>query len=426
MPGFIPIDRRTLLRGSGGAAIGLPLLEAMGSSGEQAATKRLVATGIFYGLVPEHFHPKQVGRNYDLPRLLKALKNHKDDFTVFSGLDHNLGGGHNATQYYLTGIPVDFARAYHEGNISVDQKAANFVAGQTRYPSLTLACQPSSMHHISWTANGQAIMPIDRPSQVFNLLFTNGSKAERESEKRIIVDRKSILDLVRHRADDFKNHLSKFDKEKLDQYFTSIRELERRVEQSAQWLDKPKPTTDYELKKNVDALTLRDQAPIYYDLMTLALQTDSTRAISLTFTELGPSNGGLAGVNTGYHTLSHHGKVQSTIDELTIIETFHVAQFSRFLDKLKTVHESNGKSLFDNTMSLFGSGMSSGNSHSNRDLPVLLAGGGFKHGQHLHFAREGKKSVSLCNLYLTMLQNFGLNIDRFNNSTGTLNELEVG
>ena len=159
--------------------------------------------------------------------------------------------------------------------------------------------------------------------------------------------------------------------------------------------------------------------------MTLALQTDSTRVISLAFTNLGKENGGLSGVNQGYHTLSHHGQVQAAIDELSIIESFHVAQFSRFLGKLKQVVEPNGKSLLDSTMTLLGSGMSNANSHSNRDLPVLLAGGGFKHGQHLHFARSGKQSTPLCNLYLSMLQNFGLEVDHFNTSSGTLTGLET-
>ena len=157
--------------------------------------------------------------------------------------------------------------------------------------------------------------------------------------------------------------------------------------------------------------------------MALALQTDSTRVISLAFTNLGKENGGLSGVSRGYHTLSHHGQVQDAINELSIIEKFHVEQFSRFLGKLKDITEPNGKTLLDNTMALLGSGMSNANSHSNRDLPVLLAGGGFKHGQHLHFARNGKHSTPLCNLYLSMLQNFGLEIDTFNTASGTLTGL---
>ena len=241
--------------------------------------------------------------------------------------------------------------------------------------------------------------------------------------RKDLVDKRSILDLAKSQANSFSKGLGKEDSDKLDQYFTSVREFEKRIEQSTLWLDRDKPQTNYSLPSSSDSFTLRDKTPLFYDLMTLALQTDSTRVISIAFTDLGKENGGLTGVSRGYHTLSHHGQVQDAIDELSIIEKFHVEQFSRFLGKLKEVKEINGKTLLDNTMALLGSGMSNANSHSNRDLPVLLAGGGFKHGQHLHFARNGKQSTPLCNLYLSMLQNFGLEIDTFNTANGTLTGL---
>ena len=189
-------------------------------------------------------------------------------------------------------------------------------------------------------------------------------------------------------------------------------------------MDQEKPDTDYTLLTGADSLTLHDRTPLFYDLITLALQTDSTRVISLAFTNLGKENGGIPGVTQGYHTLSHHGQVPDAIDELSLIESFHVSQFSRFLGKLKDIKEPNGATLLDNTMALLGSGMSNANSHSNRDLPILLAGGGFEHGQHMHFARSGKQSTPLCNLYLSMLQNFGLEVDQYNTSSGTLTGLE--
>ena len=273
MPGFTPIDRRTVLRGAGGAALALPLLEAMAAPREEVASpKRMVATGIFFGLMPDLFHPQDAGRDYTTPKLLKPLEQLRDDFTVFSGLDHNIGGGHAATKYFLTGIPIEHARGYAEGNISVDQKAAHFVGGQTRYPSLSLGCNTGSDHHISWTQNSQAIRPVDRPSQLFNMLFRNDSKEQRGRQKAAMADQRSILDLVRGRADAFTHRLSKADTEKLDQYFTSVRDLERRVERSAQWLNEPKPSTDYEVVRGADSLTLKDKTPIFYDLMVLALQ----------------------------------------------------------------------------------------------------------------------------------------------------------
>lgn len=417
--------RRRFLQGFGGSLLALPLLEANSASGTFASPKRFTATGIFYGFVPQNFHPQQTGRNFQSPLLLKPLESHRNDYSVFSGLDHNLSGGHNATKFFLSGIPTNQSKGFAEANISIDQKAANFVGGQTRYSSLSLDSDRGNEHTLSWTRNGNNVQPIRSLEKLYRMLFRKENLQTRNQAERQLEDRKSILDLAKFQADQFKKGLGQSDADKLDQYFTSVREFERRIEQSSLWLDKEKPKTDYALPRGADSLTLKERTPLFYDLMTLALQTDSTRVISLAFTNLGKENGGLSGVNQGYHTLSHHGQVQAAIDELSIIESFHVAQFSRFLGKLKQVVEPNGKSLLDSTMTLLGSGMSNANSHSNRDLPVLLAGGGFKHGQHLHFARSGKQSTPLCNLYLSMLQNFGLEVDRFNTSSGTLTGLET-
>ena len=416
--------RRRFLQGFGGSLLALPLLEANSASGTFASPKRITATGIFYGFVPQNFHPQQTGRNFQSPLLLKPLESHRNDYSVFSGLDHNLSGGHNATKFFLSGIPTNQSKGFAEANISIDQKAANFVGGQTRYSSLSLDSDRGNEHTLSWTRNGNNVQPIRSLEKLYRMLFRKENLQTRNQAERQLEDRKSILDLAKFQADQFKKGLGQSDADKLDQYFTSVREFERRIEQSSLWLDKEnqKLTTPFLV---ADSLTLKERTPLFYDLMTLALQTDSTRVISLAFTNLGKENGGLSGVNQGYHTLSHHGQVQAAIDELSIIESFHVAQFSRFLGKLKQVVEPNGKSLLDSTMTLLGSGMSNANSHSNRDLPVLLAGGGFKHGQHLHFARSGKQSTPLCNLYLSMLQNFGLEVDHFNTSSGTLTGLET-
>ena len=419
------IARRRFLRGVGGSILALPLLEANSATGAFVSPKRITATGIFYGFVPGNFHPQETGKDFQTPLLLKPLESHRDDYTVFSGLDHNLSGGHNATKFFLSGIPTNHSKGYAEANISIDQKAANFVGGQTRYSSLSLDSDRGNEHTLSWTGNGNNVQPIRSLETLYQMLFRKENHLTRNQAERELADRKSILDLAKIQADQFKKDLGKSDTDKLDQYFTSVREFEKRIEQSSLWLDKDKPKTGYSLPQGADSLALNEKAPLFYDLMALALQTDSTRVISLAFTNLGKENGGLPGVNQGYHTLSHHGQVQAAIDELSIIETFHVAQFSRFLGKLKQVIEPNGKTLLDSTMSLLGSGMSNANSHSNRDLPILMAGGGFKHGQHLHFARNGKQSTPLCNLYLSMLQNFGLEVDRFNTSNGTLTGLET-
>ena len=418
------IHRRSFLQGMGGSLLALPLLEANSISKIATPPKRIVATGVFYGFVPENFQPKDTGQNYESPLLLKPLDPFRKDFTVFSGLDHNLSGGHNATKFFLSGIPTTESKGFAEANVSIDQKAAQFVGGRTRFPALALDSGKGSEHTLSWTRNGNAIQAIRSLERLYQMLFRKENPASRNQVKRDLADKRSILDLARVQATGFQKGLGKEDQEKLDQYFTSVREFENRIEQSRLWLDREKPHTEYALPRKVDSLALRERTPFFYDLMTLALQTDSTRVITLAFTNLGKDNGGLLGVSHGYHTLSHHGQVKESIAELSIIETFHIAQFSRFLGKLKGIKEPNGATLLDSTMALLGSGMSNANSHSNRDLPVILAGGGFSHGEHKHYARKGKHSTPLCNLYLTMLQNFGMELDRFNTSSGTLSGFE--
>lgn len=418
------IARRRFLQGMGGSILALPLLEANSAPTSLLPPKRITATGIFYGLVPENFHPQDTGKKFQSPLLLKPLDALREHYTVFSGLDHNLTGGHNATKFFLSGIPTNQSKGYTEANISIDQKAANFVGTRTRYPSLTLDADRGNEHTLSWTNNGNTIHPIRSLEKLFQMLFRKDNGAVQKQHQKALTEKQSILDLVKGQADIFKQKLGYTDTEKLDQYFTSVREFEKRIEQSTLWLNREKPNTKYTLAAGVDSLTLKDRTPLFYDLMVLALQTDSTRVISLAFTNLGKENGGLQGVEQGYHTLSHHGQVKTAIDELSIIETFHMTQFSRFLTKLKNVIEPNGTTLLDNTMALMGSGMSNANSHSNRDLPILLAGGGFRHGEHKHYARFAKQSTPLCNLYLTMLQNFGLEINQYNTSSGTLSGFE--
>jgi hypothetical protein len=401
----------------------LPMLEA--TAGE-AATKppmRLVAGGVFFGFVPGFFHPEAVGADYRAPRLLEPLERHRQDFTVFSGLDHNISGGHEATKYFLSGIPMEQAKAYADANVSVDQKAAMHVGTATRFPSLSLGCEAGPSNYISWSRHGSQVRPVSDLEALYELLFREPGSRGKKGQEATMAERESVLDLVREQAKRFETGLGPADRDKLDQYFTSLREMERKVEQSRLWLYREKPKTGYELPRGSRELTLREKVPLFYDLMVLALQTDSTRVMTLAFQKLGKDSGGLAGVTRDYHALSHHGKEKDAIKELTIIESFYMGEFARFLDKLQAVKESNGTTLLDNTMVLFGSGMSNANSHSNRDLPVILAGGGFQHGQHRHYARDGRHSVPLCNLYLTMLQRFGLALDSFNTSSGTLTGL---
>lgn len=429
MASFRSINRRTFLRGAGGVALALPYLDAMaGPSSRTNVPMRMVCVGINFGFVPKLFFPTQTGTAYRLPSLIAPLKQHRNDFTIFSQLDHrgDAQGGHGGIHAYLSGVLSKNARGLPEANISLDQKAAQFSGPSTRYPSLQLTPGGGGNNMISWTSAGVAIPPIEKLSTIFAALFHATDPSQRRQIDRRLATHQSILDLVKTDADYLQKNVGRRDREKLSEYFTSIRQVEQQLTQTRAWLEKPKPAVNYALPTAADSLDFVERVPLYYDLIKLALQTDSTRIVTLAIGDLGGNLGGLA-ITRGYHQLTHHGKVPEYLDELTVIEEFHTAQFSRFLDLLKSVPEPNGKTLFDNTMSLLGSGMGNASSHSNRDLPLLLAGGGFRHGNHLTFEKDKRRQIATpaSNLFLSMLQRFGMEVDQFGRSTGTLSGLEI-
>ena len=422
------LNRRKFLHGAGGAIITLPFLESIATA--QPANDvpmRMLCVGNNFGFVPKLFFPTDTGADYQMPELLEPMAAYRDKFTIFSQLDHGSEGvgGHGGVHAYLSGVLAKNSKGFAEANISMDQKAAKHVGTQTRYPSMQFAFEPSTGNQLSWSESGIAIPPVRELSKIFALLFQSTPASQVSVLKRTAERRISILDLVRTDAERLKGHISHADQEKLDQYFTSIRELEQRLTQSQSWLDKPKPQVDYKLADDADDLDFVDRVPLYYDLIALALQTDSTRVVTLEVTGLGANSGGLP-LTKGYHQLTHHGKVESYIKELKQIEKVHTSAFARFLDKASEIQEANGKSLLDNTMALFGSGMGNASSHSNKDLPLILAGGGFKHGQHLRFEKDKRRGIETpaCNLFVSMLQRFGMETDQFNTSTGTLTGLE--
>jgi len=403
----------------------LPFLESIAVSKSNKVPMRMVCVGNDFGFAPVIFFPKDEGKNYTPSKLLTPLEPHRQDISIFSKLDHpGLGGGHKGTHTFLSGIYHSHAKNMPEGNISIDQKAASHVGIQTRYPSLQLSSGADAGTRLSWTSAGVAIPPVTKLQTIFELLFGKISPATaRQRAYKIGVDT-SILDLVKIDAKSLQKKISKDDSEKLDQYFTSVREVEKRLTMSKGWLHKPKPQVDYKLNARADSLDLVDRMPLLYDLAVLALQTDSTRVMTIEHSSLGSNFGGLK-ISRGHHALTHHGKIPEFLKELAVIETFQTSQFSRFLSKLKEVKEANGKTLFDNTISLMGCGLGNASSHSNRNLPLLLAGGGFKHVGHMAHKKTKTVYTPACNLYVSMLQRFGMEIDKFNTSTGTLSGLEV-
>ncbi|MGB4710418.1 MAG: DUF1552 domain-containing protein [Fuerstiella sp.] len=424
-----PIGRRTFLRGVGGASLALPFLDAMAVAATTAPVPiRMVCAGLNFGFVPQLFFPEDTGRNYKLSERLEPLEKLREDFTVFSGLDHGTEaqGGHGGVHAYLSGVLSRNSKGMPEANISIDQKAAQLVGTQTRYPSLQLASGNDPNNMISWSASGVSLPPVTQVETIYNLLFQKVDPRMRNTTQARLAARTSILDLVKTDAEYLKRKVGQRDRDKLERYFTSVREVEKRLTQASQWLDRPKPTIDYQLPAGADDQDFVDRVPLYYDLLTLALQTDSTRVITLALADIGANYGGFK-ISRGYHQLTHHGKVPEYITELSIIEQFHMTQLARFLEQLKEVQEPNGKTLLDNSMVLFGSGMGNASSHSNKNLPLILAGGGFRHGEHKSYFKDEakKKATPAGNLFVSMLQRFGLETDRFGLATTTLTGLEV-
>lgn len=418
-------ERRTFLKAAG-ISLALPFLESLPAARAtpaKTAPRRMVCIGNEFGLYPGAFWPKQTGRDYELSPLLKPLAAHQESLTLFSHLDHGLKGGHFAVHTFLTGIKAADGKSMPEGGISLDQRAAEHVGSRARFPSLTIGSE-SGLHggpQMSWTRNGTRVPPVPGPRELFRALFLD----EDTSAKNRTADRiklyGSILDAVRGEARSLQGTLSKSDGVKLDEYFSAVRDVEVQLDLRQQWQDIPKPKTTMREPQNRG---LTRDLPLLYDLIALALQTDSTRVASL---EIGS---GFAasdlGVNKGYHGLSHHGHRPENIDLLIQIETYQMEQFSRFLGKLEGLREPNGAgSLLDQTMVLMGSGMGNANAHTNHDLPIILAGGGFKHGEHKAYPRASRERVPLANLYLSMLHRFGVETDFFSQSTGTLTGFDL-
>jgi hypothetical protein len=415
--------RRHFLR-SAGVALALPWLESLApprALGAGAQTpRRLVCICTPLGLHPPFFFPQKAGKDYPLTPYLEVLKDFRDDFTVLSGLSHpDVGPSHDSIYSFLTAAPHPELRAGFRNTVSLDQFAAESIGGATRFPSLTLSCEGFSL---SWTRSG-AIVPSDSwPSGVFARLFLEGRPEEVAAQARRLRDGQSILDSVRDQAAQLQTGLGANDRDKLDEYFTSVRELERRLAVAEKWSKVPKPKVDAKPPQDVtNPADLVGRARVWFDLIHLALQTDSTRLVTLLLlgTSLVPP---VRGVSLGHHDLSHHGQDPNKIEQLKKVELEELTTLRDFLKKLKDTKEE-GESLLDRTMVFFSSNLGNASTHATRNLPVLLAGGGFRHGGHLAF--DPVKPPPLCNLYVTMLQRLGVEADRFGSSTGTLTGLET-
>jgi hypothetical protein len=430
------LSRRRFLVGTG-IALSLPFLDAMNPA-FAAVTKaavdqtpggkprRMFAICNNLGLLPEQFFPKAEGRGYALSPYLELLKEHRDDFTVFSGVSHpDVDGGHPADNCFLTAAPHPGSGGFRN-TISLDQYVAERIGHLTRFPSLNLGVNVErGQRSLSWTGSGVLIPCEEKASDVFRRLFLQGSAQETENQVRKLELGQSILDAVAGQAGALRRSVGTHDRERLDQYFTSVRELEQRMQMSREWERKPKPTVSASVP--LDPASPREymeKVRLMYDLARLAFETDSTRSIALLLDsvnspviELGDTK-----LSDAYHNLSHHGKSEAKLSQLKAIDEWHMRLIAGLLSGLRNVRE-DGETLLDRTMILYGSNLGNANTHVTTNLPTLFAGGGFKHGQHLAFDRE--RNYPLPNLFVSMLQRMGLETDRFASATGTMRGLEM-
>ena len=418
------LHRRTLLRASG-AAVALPLLqcagaEVSGPSGADASAgdvRRMLAICAPLGIHTPHLFPGKTGSDYEVTRYLKPLQALRGKFTVISGLMHpDVDGGHDAEKSFLTGAAHPGQPSF-KNTISADQLAAERIGYRTRFASLTLAAERSSL---SYTRSGVQIPAETRPSRLFAKLFLEGSDEEKAAQMRRIEDGQSVMDLVLEQSRQVARAVGQQDNQTLDQYFTSVRELEQRLVQAAQWAKRPKPEVDVKPPADItDRADFTGRMQLMYDMIFLAIQTDSTRLITLHGAG-GNEVVSLKGVDDGWHNLSHHGRDEDKIRMLSIIEEEEMRLFAQLMQKLNDVREGD-HTLLDQTAILLGSNLGNASSHSNRNLPILAAGGRFRHGQHLAF--DPDNPPPLCNLLVSYLQHLGLEVDRFSTGTSTLTGL---
>lgn len=428
------ISRRCFLRGAG-IALSLPFLDLMTAPFASAAPRssspltpgatprRMFAICNNLGLLPEHFFPKGGGRDYTPSPYLKLLDAHRNDFTVFSGVSHpNVDGGHPSDISFLTAAPHPASSSFRN-TISLDQYIAERLGTLTRFPALTLAVN-TGRRSLSWTGTGVAIPPEERVSDVFKQLFLQGTPEQVEAQIRELDTGRSILDAVADQAKDLQRKAGASDRNRLDQYFSSVRDLENRLLASRGWETKPKPVV--KVSEPIDPASpaqYMSKVKLMYDLAKLAFETDSTRAITLMLNSVGTPVLQIQGetITDSYHNLSHHGKSEDKLVQLKIVDEWHMKLLGGLFQDLKSVREGD-ETLLDRTMILYGSNLGDANAHSTANMPTLFAGGGFRHGQHLEF--DQRQNYPLPNLFVSILQRLGIEEEKFASATGRMRGLE--
>jgi hypothetical protein len=430
------LSRRQFLRGTG-ILLSLPLLDAMTpafagvvksatSTTPGGKPRRMFGICNNLGLLPEHFFPKKAGSDYEPSPYLGLLKEHRNDFTVFSGVSHpEVDGGHPADNCFLTAAPHPGSAGFRN-TISLDQYIGERIGHLTRFPTLTLGVNvQQGLRSLSWTGSGVLIPCEEKAADVFARMFLQGTQAETAAQVRKLETGQSILDAIAGQAKDLQRTVGTRDRDRLDQYFTSVRELEQRMQMSREWEHKPKPQVSASVPLDpASPKAYMEKVKLMYDMTRLAFETDSTRSVSLLLDSVNSPAIDIDDVKItdGYHNLSHHGKSKEKLAQLKAIDEWHMKLLAELFSHLKSVRE-DGETLLDRTMILYGSNLGNANTHVTTNMPTLFAGGGFRHGQHLAF--DTAHNYPLPNLFVSMLQRMGLDADKFASSTGSMRGLNL-
>lgn len=438
------LNRRHVLRGMG-VSLALPLLDCMRpvfGADKTARPKRSVFIYLPNGVNTYDYQMRTAGKDYEMSKCLQPLTRHRDIITPISGMyhPHGLGHHHNCSTIWLTGGKIGQSE---RNTVSVDQLMATITAPQTRFASIELSNQG---HSLAYNADGIQLPAQGNPGLVFRELFEE-PKDGTARQRRGLHRRGSILDTVIDEAAALDRQLGAADKGRLEQYLTSVREVEIRTQRADKWLDVPRPKVDAglasQLNRDVSLERLGEYLRTMYDILVLAFQTDLTRVA--TFSTGNEGTGPAVpeiGIKQDRHSLSHHNGNPKLLGDLLASDTFNFQQFSYFLDRLRDVKDADGP-LIETTMALYGSGMAYGHSHGNASLPLVLAGGtklGIKHGQHVDYNLtkdfEGydkhpgvyfnavNSKAHLSNLLLTMAQKMDVPVEKFADSNGTVSEVQ--
>lgn len=421
------ISRRMLLRGCG-VALGLPWLDCMRKSladEPHDPPSRMLLISNNLGVLPQPFFPQQSGFDYELSPYLRDLQSVRNEFTVFSGLSHpGVVGGHSTENCFLTAARGP-TRSGFRNQISLDQFAAEQLGQQTRFATINLGVNiDKSKRSLSWTRDGALLPAEDSPSALFRRMFTQGDDREVSQAVQRLRRHGSILDAVNTETRQLSRKLGPQDQRRLDQYFQSVRELEQRLDVASQWATRPKPLPPRDPPTDIlDRAMFFEKFQLMLSMAKLAIESDSTRIVTLMVdafeTGVFQIDDETRSMND-YHNLSHHGQVAEKVSQLKMVDHRQMRLLKSTIELFASTPDGGGR-LLDHTMLLYGSNMGDSNTHENTNLPILLSGGGFRHGQHVAF--DADDNTPLSNLFVTMLQQLGVESDRFGSSSGTLSGL---